>query len=302
MNILFAAVPLFLAATSGKPLVVKQGEIAIVRLTQKQCEHPLQIFGRTYTCDTDGRLIIGVSTYDKPGLHVLSGTNVAIEVRKSVFPTIRFKELPVPQLTIRNRTEEKAIIDSAFVSGPIKYPQFPAGREFMVPIPGVVTDEFGAHRLYGKTKIGQHQGVDLRAPEGTPVITASYGAVVLADEFSYEGNFVILYHGSGVYTTYMHLSKSFVNLGQVVNSGDTIGLSGSTGFSNGNHLHFSVKVNGAYVDPLEFIKTFNKFLLEDALEPARPLILCRGPFYFLYTKSRHENGGFLYVEPTLTLE
>lgn len=286
---LLIVVPLVM--TMGKnSLVVNQGEIAIVYLTQKRCEQPLKVFGRTHTCDVDGRIIIGASTQDKPGLHVIKNTNVGIRVRKSIFPKIYLKNLPKPQFATRSRTEEKEIIKKALTLGPkICTAQFPADRDFTVPVQGTITDTFGTHRFFKEDKISQHHGIDLQALEGTPVITASYGAVVLNDELSYEGKFIILYHGSGIYTMYMHLSESFVSLEQIVNSGDTIGLSGSTGFSTGNHLHFSVKVNGAYVDPLKFVKRFNELLRKDATEPSSPSILCRGLSCFTLKPPK---GGF----------
>ena len=122
-----------------------------------------------------------------------------------------------------------------------------------------VTDEFGIKRVYlnGQTR---HGGVDLRAPRGTAIKAINSGVVLLAaNNFSLEGNMVIIDHGSGIFSLYLHLSKINAIEGTEIKKGEIIGLSGSTGSAHGPHLHFIIKVNGTNVDPLAFIDTINRY-------------------------------------------
>lgn len=98
-----------------------------------------------------------------------------------------------------------------------------------------------------------HNGVDFAAPKGTAIYAAYDGIVVAADYSTTMGNYVMINHGDNLYTIYMHASALKVSAGATVKKGDTIALVGSTGRSTGNHLHFSVRVNGEYVSPWEYI-------------------------------------------------
>lgn len=98
-----------------------------------------------------------------------------------------------------------------------------------------------------------HKGVDIAVPTGTSVRASKSGKVVTATYSSSAGNYVALYHGSGVYTYYMHCSSLSVSVGQHVDQGQTIALSGSTGISTGPHLHFAIYMNGQYVNPMNYV-------------------------------------------------
>ena len=99
-----------------------------------------------------------------------------------------------------------------------------------------------------------HNGVDFASPKGTAIYAAYDGKVVAATYSTTMGNYVMIDHGSGLYTIYMHASALYVKKDDVVVKGDTIAAVGSTGRSTGNHLHFSVRLNGAYVSPWEYLK------------------------------------------------
>lgn len=124
------------------------------------------------------------------------------------------------------------------------------GGQFKWPVPGHynVTSGFGwrTHPLFKVQRL--HNGIDIGAPTGTPIIAAYDGEVVVATYQAAAGNYIMINHGSNLYTVYMHLSKFNVKVGQSVKQGDTIGLVGSTGNSTGPHLHFSVRLNGEYVN------------------------------------------------------
>jgi len=99
-----------------------------------------------------------------------------------------------------------------------------------------------------------HNGVDMAAPSGSKILAAYDGIVVAADYTSVMGNYIMVDHGDGLYTVYMHASALYVSKGDVVIKGEHIAAVGSTGRSTGPHLHFSVRLNGQYVDPMSYLQ------------------------------------------------
>ena len=121
------------------------------------------------------------------------------------------------------------------------------------PASGRITSGFGGRKSPTKGASSNHQGIDISAPTGTSIVAAAAGEVVIATYSSSAGNYVMLSHGGGVYTVYMHASSLLVSQGQSVKKGQTIAKVGSTGYSTGSHLHFGVRVNGAYVNPSKYV-------------------------------------------------
>ena len=130
------------------------------------------------------------------------------------------------------------------------------GGMFKWPAPSYtrISDSFGwrHHPILNKQQF--HNGVDMAAPGGSPILAAYDGTVVSAGYSSTMGNYIYLNHGSGLVTIYMHASALYVSVGQDVNKGDKIAAVGTTGRSTGNHLHFGVRLNGSYVDPMGYFK------------------------------------------------
>lgn len=129
------------------------------------------------------------------------------------------------------------------------------GGQFKFPLASYtrISSEYGnrIHPTLGVQKF--HNGVDFAAPTGTAIYAAYDGKVVAAAYSSSMGNYVMIDHGSGLYTIYMHASKLYVSAGAVVVRGETIAAVGSTGRSTGPHLHFSVRLNGAYTSPWNYL-------------------------------------------------
>ena len=121
-----------------------------------------------------------------------------------------------------------------------------------------ITSYFGYRTPDGGYVNANHKGIDIGAPTGTPAVAAASGVVIISRYSNSAGNWVVISHGNGLYTMYMHGSKLCVTEGQYVNAGDTVLLVGSTGWSTGPHLHFGVGVGGytsAYsVDPLPYFQ------------------------------------------------
>ena len=99
-----------------------------------------------------------------------------------------------------------------------------------------------------------HTGTDMACPTGTPILAAMSGKVVKTGQTRVYGNYVIIDHGNGYQTLYAHMSKIIASKGQWVSQGTRIGLVGSTGYSTGPHLHFTVYKNGKLVDPMTVLK------------------------------------------------
>ncbi|MBN2472696.1 MAG: M23 family metallopeptidase [Anaerolineae bacterium] len=124
---------------------------------------------------------------------------------------------------------------------------------FGKPLDSEFTSPFGAWRLYNESLWGRHTGVDLRGPAGTPLLAVAAGRVVLAERLDVRGNYVLIDHGWGVYSGIAHLSEIHVTRGQIVQQGQVIGISGSTGRSSGPHIHWEMAVNGEWIDPQQFL-------------------------------------------------
>lgn len=116
-----------------------------------------------------------------------------------------------------------------------------------------ITSAFGERESPTAGASTSHQGMDIGAPTGTGIVAAASGTVVIATYSYSAGNYVMLNHGGGVYTVYMHCSQLLVSEGQQVNSGQTIAKVGSTGYSTGPHLHFGIRANGQYVNPARYV-------------------------------------------------
>ncbi|WP_099469124.1 murein hydrolase activator EnvC family protein [Konateibacter massiliensis] len=129
------------------------------------------------------------------------------------------------------------------------------GGTFTWPCPAskTISSEYGnrLHPVLGVNKF--HNGIDIAASTGSAIVAAYKGTVAGAGYNSSMGNYVMIDHGDGLYTIYMHASELYVTAGQNVSKGDTIAAVGSTGRSTGPHLHFGVRLNGSYVNPHNYV-------------------------------------------------
>jgi murein DD-endopeptidase MepM/ murein hydrolase activator NlpD len=125
---------------------------------------------------------------------------------------------------------------------------------FNAPAEAAISDVFGSQRVFNNKTSSPHQGLDFRVPSGTPVVAMNSGTVLLARPLYYEGNFVVLDHGQGLLTLYLHLSAIEVKEGDHVDRGQEVGLSGGTGRATGPHLHVAVRWQGTYLDPARLMQ------------------------------------------------
>lgn len=118
------------------------------------------------------------------------------------------------------------------------------------PVPGQITSLFGLRRVFNNQPRSPHRGLDLDGKQGDPIGALDNGIVVLVAEQYYGGNTVVVDHGLGVFSLYLHLSSFNVTKGQRISRGDVVGYVGKTGRVTGPHLHLSLSVQGVSVNPV----------------------------------------------------
>ena len=217
-----------------------------------------------FSADPQGKVwygIAGASLETRPGSYPLelkgvsaSGKDLSfqkpIAVGKGKYHSIaasvpkQYTE-PNPE-QLQKISHDKAIKEQAFTH---LTPEREWAGSFNAPVKAQISDVFGTARTFnGKTQ-SVHQGLDYAVPEGTAVAALNSGTVLLAQPLFFEGNCVVLDHGQGLLTLYMHLSKIEVKEGERVTGGQKIGVSGGTGRATGPHLHVAVRWEGVYLNP-----------------------------------------------------
>lgn len=205
----------------------------------------LNIAPGTYKLSLDGETNTGNTASFEQNLEVASEPYATVELKVAHKFTA-----PNHRLLKRIRREE-FLKHRIFEESSSK--QLWAG-DFTAPVTESVSEPFGVRRVFNGELKTEHQGLDYHAPRGTRVVAANSGTVLLARRLFFEGNCVIVDHGQGLMTLYMHLSKFKVRKGQRVRRGQLLGLSGATGRATGPHLHLAVRWEGIYLDPAKLLK------------------------------------------------
>ncbi|MFB3880158.1 MAG: M23 family metallopeptidase [Armatimonadota bacterium] len=205
-------------------------------------------------------VVLPVSLTTKPGGHhatlywkcadgTMGTQTVAVEVRPRRFGTqrLRLSSGQEAKYSAEATVRERELIGAAL---DLESPERRWRGDFITPAKGRISTEFGLQRYVNGKFDYRHRGVDIACPEGTPVRAAADGVVSLADEeFVLHGKTVILDHGLGVSTLYLHMSAIEVQPGEHVSQGQVIGRVGSTGVATGPHLHYAAYVHHEAVDP-----------------------------------------------------
>lgn len=159
--------------------------------------------------------------------------------------------IKIDSITLERIKQEKARLSQVYQSKTkITWTEL-----FILPLDSAVTgSQFGEKRLFNGKVSSIHNGVDFRAPEGSPVRATNDGKIILIGDFFFEGKLVIIDHGGRLFTIYCHLSKILVAENQMIKKGEIIGLVGSTGRSTGPHLHWGARLGRARINPLELLK------------------------------------------------
>jgi murein DD-endopeptidase MepM/ murein hydrolase activator NlpD len=213
-----------------------------------------------------------VGLLEEPGVTVLEvrgRTRAGQETAGTRAVTVHPKEFPTEQLSVAPRyvepppearerlAREREKLAALYAS---RQTEALGATVFTRPVTGPPTSPFGTRRIFNGKPRDPHSGLDLRAATGTTVASAGDGVVGLAQDLYYSGKTVIVDHGGGLFTLYAHLSELQVGVGERVEAGQTVGLSGATGRVTGPHLHWGAKIGNRPFDP--------RALLDERLFPA----------------------------------
>ena len=125
---------------------------------------------------------------------------------------------------------------------------------FVVPIPNARGSNFGHRRVFNDQPRNPHSGADISAAAGTTIRSTSRGRVVETGDYFFNGNTVVVDHGLGIYSVYLHLSQIDVEPGQMIEGGEVVGLVGATGRVTGPHLHWGFRIQNARIDPFSLTR------------------------------------------------
>lgn len=198
-----------------------------------------------------GAYTLAVSVTDEFGFHHHATQSVAVTALPGKIELIHLSPQVAATDTPEAWAQDQKALQAAFAeSGPT--PDWSA--PFEIPIKGVESAGFGSARRYAPGgPVSRHTGLDLAAPEGTPIHASNDGVVLLARKLPISGNTVAIDHGDGIVSLYFHQSKILVQVGQAVTRGEVIGLVGTTGLSTGPHLHWEMRVDGVPTNPLAWV-------------------------------------------------
>jgi len=199
----------------------------------------------------------------KPGSYPLVVKIPSTGFRKQIDVTVLSKDFGVRKLTLPKemvdldaitleRVKREGAVMKEVLEAPPRAPHWEG--PFVKPLSGEVVGTFGQASILNGMPRSPHSGVDLKAERGTPVAAINSGRVVLTGEHFFNGLFVVVDHGGAIQSMYFHLDKIMVQEGNQVTKGQVVGLLGATGRATGPHLHFGIRINGARIDPVQFMK------------------------------------------------
>ncbi|MBI3896138.1 MAG: M23 family metallopeptidase [Acidobacteria bacterium] len=263
-------------AISHEARALQPGEVVLLTVRSSAPIQSVQgkAFGKDVFFFPDGeatlwRGLIGIDLGASPknypvqlAITRLDGKNLQahydLVVKDKSFPTRRitvqeqYVNPPAEELERIQREDKKVAAIFATVS-----PERQWAGNFLRPVPGEATSSFGVRSILNGQPRSPHSGTDFRGEAGTPVKAPNTGKVVLADNLYFSGNVVILDHGWGMYSYFAHLSRFIVSEGDSVTPGQIIGYVGATGRVTAPHLHWSLRLAGARVDPLSLLAVFS---------------------------------------------
>ncbi|HET6726191.1 MAG TPA: peptidoglycan DD-metalloendopeptidase family protein [Gammaproteobacteria bacterium] len=254
---LLIAAPAAVAATlpAGNPV---PGGIAVVPLPENATRASYN-GNRVMVISHNGRryAVVGVPLDTPSGKQTL--TTSTADGERTVPFTVQSKTYATQRLTIKNKSlvtlsaddlkrvrRERKIIDAVYDDWT---PELYATLPFSLPVQGVESSPFGVKRILNGKPRSPHSGIDIAAPAGTPVRAPADGVVAEVGDFFFNGNTVILNHGEGLVSVYVHLGKIGVHEGEHVKRGQVIAQVGSTGRTTGADLHWTVTLNGTKINP-----------------------------------------------------
>lgn len=198
--------------------------------------------------------IIGLSLSTKKGKHTanVNGKPMEFNVTKKDYPeqhiTLKTrKHIDLSAEDLARHRGEKAKAKKVFK---VFDTSIAPDLALIKPVEGPYSSPFGLKRFFNGEARNPHSGLDIAAPTGTPIKSPSQGKVVLTGDFFFNGNVVYVDHGQGMISMFCHLSEIDVRVGDKLSKGDILGKVGATGRVTGPHLHWSLSLNNARVDPM----------------------------------------------------
>jgi hypothetical protein len=214
----------------------------------------VNVFGKHITDE-----LIGIDLDTKPGSYPMDidtpggVTTRVLRVLPKAFPVRRLAVAPAfvepPAEEVERILRELKLTEGIFHTTTAR--KWNGG--FLLPVDGPPSSNFGSRTYFNGQRRSPHAGVDFMAGLGTPVHAGNFGVIALAEPLYFTGNTVIVDYGSGLYSLFAHLSAFNVKSGDAVSPDTVVGLVGATGRVTGPHLHWSVRLQGARVDPLSLV-------------------------------------------------
>jgi murein DD-endopeptidase MepM/ murein hydrolase activator NlpD len=205
--------------------------------------------------------LVGIPLGTSPGQHQITIEDSKSKTSKTF--TVAQKSYPAQYLEIKKKrmvtgfTEEdlKKINQDKIAMAKAKavWSETNAITDFMAPVDGRLSSLFGLQRYFNNIPKKPHNGLDIAAPVGTPILAPAEGVVIDTGHYYFNGNTIFLDHGQGLLTAFLHMNRIDVKPGQVVKQGEALGTVGATGRVTGPHLHWIVYLNHTPVDPALFI-------------------------------------------------
>ena len=208
--------------------------------------------------------LVGLPLSLSPGEHFIERRG-ASQVSKKFFKVVQ-KQYTTQHITITDKRKvdpyasdmERILAEKARKQKARNhYSMIDVDVDFLLPVEGIRTGSFGKRRVFNGQKRRPHSGMDIAADLGTPVLAPSAGKVIEMGDFFFSGNLVYIDHGQGLISMFAHLSEINVSLGEQVEKGQVIGKVGATGRVTGPHLHWSLGLNGNWIDPALFLPPGN---------------------------------------------
>ncbi len=204
--------------------------------------------------------VLGIALDTQPGtageLRVSDGSTPSFEIGQKHYPEQRIKLKDAGKVILSPADETRAVQEIAHIQRLKRHWRevTDTDSDFVLPAEGRLTSRFGLRRFFNGEPRAPHNGLDIAVPRGTAVKANAAGKVLAVDDFFFNGKTVFIDHGNGLISMACHLDRIDVQAGQNVARGELIGRSGMTGRASGPHLHWSVILNGAMVDPALFLK------------------------------------------------